>query len=336
MTVYRGHKGTYRYHFMKDGKRYTKSGFPTKKAARDAEADHQKSLQTAGKSAPETLALSSLMFEYLEANRRRLNPKTWSYKKFVFENFLAHAGDIPVLEVSPLVVDGYLQTRPSAYNANFHRKDLGALFNWGRKHGLCASNPALMVDKFQDDVRRREVPTPQEVAKIFLAAGKDRPFLKVVFYTLARKSEVLTMRWRDIDFKRREITLWTRKRRGGNLEPDQFPMHEELYKILADLWAGRVQDEWVFINPETGTRYMNRPKLMGGICKRAGVRHITLHQLRHYAASWLYDNGVSMKALQHLLRHQSIATTERYLHRMDGNLHDAISILPNPEEMAHG
>jgi len=113
-------------------------------------------------------------------------------------------------------------------------------------------------------------------------------------------------------------------------------MHEDLRKVLLAQKARTGDKEFVFVNPETGTRYMNRPKLMGGISKRAGVRHTTLHQLRHYAASWLYESGVSMKRLQHILRHQSIATTERYLHRMDSNLHEAIAMLARPEDMGEG
>ncbi len=61
------------------------------------------------------------------------------------------------------------------------------------------------------------------------------------------------MKWKDVDFARREITLWTRKRRGGTLEPNQFPMHPELYKILVDLFSKRGHnDEYIFVNPDTG------------------------------------------------------------------------------------
>jgi hypothetical protein len=43
------------------------------------------------------------------------------------------------------------------------------------------------VERFKEDVRRRVVPKPDEIAKMFMAAGENRPFLKVMFYTLARK-----------------------------------------------------------------------------------------------------------------------------------------------------
>ena len=126
-----------------------------------------------------------LILEYLEANERRLAPKTWKYKRFVYQSFLSHTGDLPLDQVVPFIVETYLRTRPSNYNANFHRKDLSALFAWGQKHGMIANNPALQVDRFPVTKARKKIPTQEEVARIFLAAGEYLPLLKVVYYTMA-------------------------------------------------------------------------------------------------------------------------------------------------------
>ena len=74
------------------------------------------------------------------------------------------------------------------------------------------------------------------------------------------------------------------------------------------------EGEYVFINPKTGTRYFHRPKLMGGICRRAGVRHFGFHAIRTFVASLLHDQErVSLAQVSKLLRHTTKATTERYL-----------------------
>lgn len=110
-------------------------------------------------------------------------------------------------------------------------------------------------------------------------------------------------------------------------------MNEVLYEMLQQLWGKRTQNEWVFFNTKTGTRYMKRPKLMRAICKRAGVRYFGFHAIRHYVASYLADRQkASITQVSRLLRHQSKATTERYLQVIDPQLRDVMASL---EEKSH-
>jgi integrase len=166
------------------------------------------------------------------------------------------------------------------------------------------------------------------MAKIFLAAGEHRPFLLVLYHTLGRLDEILRLRWEDVNFEERTVTLWTRKRRDGSWQGDTLPMNEVCYITLHGLWRDRVQDSWVFLNPKTGNRYMRRPKLMKTICKRAGVRHFGFHAIRHYVASLLHDREkVGVAQVSKLLRHQNKATTERYLQVVDQASRDALATL---------
>jgi integrase len=151
---------------------------------------------------------------------------------------------------------------------------------------------------------------------------------------MARRSEALALRWEDVNFEERWVRLWTRKRRDSNLEPDTLPLNDDLYQVLWGLWKKRTQDEWVFLNPKTGTRYLTRPKIMFTICKHAGVPHYGFHALRHFAASYLLDiQKVSMKKIQHLLRHTQLRTTEIYLHRVDHGMREVVEGMPAPEKL---
>ena len=73
----------------------------------------------------------------------------------------------------------------------------------------------------------------------------------------------------DVNFEKRIVTLWTRKRKGGSYESDPMPMNQDLYNVLWHLWEDKQQNKWVFFNEKTGTRYMHRPKLMKSLCMRA-------------------------------------------------------------------
>jgi integrase len=166
-----------------------------------------------------------------------------------------------------------------------------------------------------------------------LVAGPERPLLLVIYHTMARIDEILRLRWEDVNFQERTVQLWTRKRRNGSWAGDKISMNQVLYETLQQLWEKRSQNGWVFLNPNTGTRYIKRPKLMGTLCRRAGVRQFGFHAIRHYVASYLADRQkVSITQVSRLLRHQSKATTERYLQVIDPQLRDVMASL---EEKSH-
>jgi integrase len=72
---------------------------------------------------------------------------------------------------------------------------------------------------------------------------------------------------------------------------------------------------------------------MHTICGRVGVRHFGFHAIRHYVASYLADRQkFSITQVSRLLRHQSKATTERYLQVIDPQLRDVMASL---EEESH-
>ena len=105
-------------------------------------------------------------------------------------------------------------------------------------------------------------------------------------------------------------------------------MNQVLYDTLWGLWGRRQQEEWVFLNPDTGTRYNRRRRIMGTICKGAGIRSFGYHSIRHYVASLLHDSKkVSLPQVSKLLRHQSKATTERYLQVIDPASREAMAAL---------
>lgn len=63
------------------------------------------------------------------------------------------------------------------------------------------------------------------------------------------------------------------------------------------------------------------------LCKRAGIRSIGWHTLRHTFASQLVAHGVSLRAVQLLLGHSSVVVTERYAHLAPSRLQEAVAVL---------
>ena len=55
-------------------------------------------------------------------------------------------------------------------------------------------------------------------------------------------------------------------------------MNDHLIEILKKICGGKAPGDFVFVNPDTGTRYNRRPKFMAGLCKRAEITPIRIAQ----------------------------------------------------------
>jgi integrase len=331
-------KSGYRAQFQHEKKRYSKTGFPTQKAAEKWIVDKRAELEQESKTPPSPptryasdsgpLDLETLMVKHLRFAERNLVPSGLAYRKAVFRRFLAHVGNVPVENLGPDQVEDYLLTRPTNHNFNKERTELLVMFSWALKRRLVSYNPVAVVDKLKVEKTKKAIPTPLEMAKMLMAAGKDRPFLLVLFHTMARLDEVQRLKWEDVNFTEKLVRLWTRKRQGGTWEYDWLPMNEDLEQVLWTLWQKRTQDEWVFVSPLTGTRYKHRFTLIRNICRRAGVPHYTYHCIRHFVASYLYDKKkVSLPVISKLLRHKSLQTTEIYLQAIAPNFRETMRLL---------
>lgn len=269
--------------------------------------------------------LASIYLDYAEL---KFVQKTYKYKRYVYKTFLRKIGNPIINEITPHMIHNYLKTRPSNYNYNIHRKELSAVFNFATDHlEVLNFNPVKKLDKMPHTPKQKQLPTEQQVLKLIMVAYPENelPLIQVLLNTLGRIDEVLRLTWGDVNFEKQTVTLWTRKRKDGSYEADEIPMNDDLYQVLWDLWKKRIQNRWVFFNEKTGTRYMNRPKVMRSLCKRAGIPHFGFHDLRHFMASFLADRKKqSTKTVQKLLRHKHHRTTEIYLHSIDNAAREAM------------
>ena len=83
---------------------------------------------------------------------------------------------------------------------------------------------------------------------------------------------------------------------------------------------------------KAGDHYKFRQHLMKRLCKLAGVKHFGFHAIRHLSAAILYEAGIPISDIQHILRHQRATTTDLYLQSLGLELNQtrkAVEVLSN-------
>jgi len=324
-------KWAFKFQFL--GVRHRQKGFPTRDLAIRAEGRKRAEIRAPVSETP-LVSLSELATQYLEHCRAYMQRNTWRQKSFIFRSFIASLGsDPPASNINPTVIRKFLAARLNAKGpkaANRSLRDLNALFNWAIGEDLVQPpNPCKRVMRFAEEPYHPYIPPVEDVLAAKLAATPDeRDFIEVLYHAIARKSEALRLTWDDVNFERRWVRLWTRKRRGGELEPQYKPMNLSLFNTLTRRWKNRDKStQRVFSFTEKQTRTM-----MEGICARAGVAPFGFHAIRHHVLSVINDSGkANIKQLQELAGHKRQSTTETYLHAMGSAVRDAAAILDEIE-----
>ena len=353
-------RNCWRYNFYIQNQRYSMSGWPTKKAAMQAEArkkevvenpqvvsDGKMNLGTLS-AVPEarTTVATPTDTDFLTLCNRRLDHAKAYFSDSHFQDTLYHTkrwvqewGKIPCGQISEAMIEQYLLARAknSHVVANKELRLLRALFNFGISKKLTVVNPTTGTGFFPIEKRRRIPPGKEDVFKVINAADPDtQDYLWTIVLTAARVNEVNSLTWDDVDFRNRMVVLWTRKRKNGNREPRYVPMVKQLEDILRRRFEQREPEKpWVFWHTihdaSTGKAscapYKDRKKIMATLCKKADVPYFRFHALRHLTASLLDDMGSPIGVIQRILGHQNRRTTEIYLHSVGDSERKALDML---------
>ena len=140
------------------------------------------------------------------------------------------------------------------------------------------------------------------------ADGQATTALVVGLYTGLRRSEIAALRWENVDLAQRRLVAWREK--GDDWIT--LPIHDRLADRLAPRHDG---EGWVFpgrwgghISPGTLNHWMARLSDLAGV-----EPAVTPHQLRHTAASRLYDATRDLLLVKAFLQHARPETTARYV-----------------------
>ena len=150
------------------------------------------------------------------------------------------------------------------------------------------------------------------------APGWLRPIIALAVATGMRRSEILKLRWLDVDLNGRRVLLPRTKNGDGRI----------VYLNRLALQA----IEWLPASEKTKPADLLFPGLRGAkvsmkfvhLCRELDVSDFHFHDLRHTAASWLRMQGADIHTVAQLLRHKDLRMAARYQHLSPGFLAEAV------------
>lgn len=184
-------------------------------------------------------------------------------------------------------------------------KELGTLRAALKWHD--SNTPAVVEVPSQPPPRERHL-TREEFDRL-LAAGKShhiRLFIALALYTAGRASAILELEWARVDFARNQIRLsaGNEKLKGRAT----VPIHPLLLPMLREAERGAVTD---FVIEYGGERVRSVKKAFARAAEAADLPGVSPHVLRHTAAVWMAEAGVSMEEIAQYLGHTNPSVTFR-------------------------
>ncbi len=265
-------------------------------------------------------------------------PSEVRMKRSVFKHHLLPMfGTKRLDEIGPRHIEGYkakkLAEGLSKATVNNHLTMLRKSLNIAHEWGVIESVPKIKWLK---------LPKPEfdfldfEESERLIAAADDhwRTFVVTALRTGLRFGELTGLRWDDVDLTKGLMVVRQSNWRGQIGTPKsgktrEIPLSEQARVALRSY--RHLKGELVFSDAKG--EFLTEGECKWPLiraCKRAGLRKIGWHALRHTFASQLVMRGVPLKAVQELLGHATMEMTMRYAHLSPEVRRDAVMVLDLP------
>lgn len=338
-------------------RRASKSGYSTRAEAEDALAAAMSRVKRRKPALSSKAKLQEVCDEWL-SELDLANSTVYGYKKIINNHIIPHLGHIPIGDLRPNQVAKFYKNlksggrrdskdfggRLSANTVNKIHIVLGAMLQDAVKQGLIPDNPARDGIKVKPPTRRQILEeAPEETLwtsdqlRDFLTWNKEvkRDYLYPLWVLLAltgmRRGEIIALRWRDLDFRKKSISI----RRSADSVVSKAVKSTKTYtsrviavdsvtlSVLEAYREGRAAlgpafvspDSYVFGNLRNELRTPNDLTARWARLIRLAQEEIedlppvTLKGLRHTHATLLLQAGENPKVVQERLGHSDIQTT---------------------------
>jgi integrase len=265
--------------------------------------------------------VSNLCDRFEEEHLPRKRPATIeAYRRILVSHIRPHFGaHFKVADVAFTDVDALhraVTKHAGPYIANRVVAVLSKMFSLAIRWGWRDANPCLGIERNYEQKRKRYL-SGDELARLTqaLAAHSNRSVanaIRLLLLTGARRGEILSMRWADIDLG---AGIWTKLGSTTKQKTDHVvPLSGPVRLLLTEIRSAQPLGEYVFAGAGKGHHLTQVKRDWVIICKAAKITGLRIHDLRHSFASQLAGGGASLPLIGALLGHSNPTTTARYAH----------------------
>lgn len=196
---------------------------------------------------------------------------------------------------------------------------LRVIFKFSIKMELIDKNPCDLVElpKF-DNKRYFDYPISTQQRFIRAIINNKGYNADIYFFLLhgRRKSEVLNLKWSDINLKTKtyKIPFQINKAKRDMIYTMSDELYTRLFKKYIEAKKNNNLNNYVFINPNTNTKFTDLRRSWNTLLKRNNLPKIRLHDIRHLVATYSINYlNLPVEQVSYTLGHTNITTTQRYI-----------------------
>ncbi len=325
--------------WMGNKKKKMQRGFKTQKEAKSFEREFLERSQ----GSPD-MTFGNLVKLYMEDCKSRLKPTTYAGKEFLINTkLLPYFENMPINKIEATTIrkwqnalldheNNYAQT----YLKTVHNQ-ASAIFNFAMKYYKLPSNPARTCGAMGKKNADSMLFWTTEEFKKFIPFVSDKPISKVIFellfWTGMRSGEMLALTMNDFDFENKTVSISKNYARHEGtdliLEP-KTPKSKRIITIpsfICDMIKEYVSKLYDY-EPHDRLFPVTKSYLyceMSRGSKKANIKRIRVHDLRHSHASLLIEEGFSPLLISERLGHENIETTLQTYSHLYPNKHSQVA-----------
>ncbi len=278
---------------------------------------------------PDTLIDQFLNFLLVEKGLSKKTLEAYSRDIIRYRNFLAeHQTAVFSDDDTPLILRHLIHLRKSGLAARSRARHLVTIRGFYRflvQEKILRNDPARLIDLPRTSLKLPDVLSREEIEVLMQAPDTDKPLgardaamLELLYAAGLRVSELINLKLQDVNLEAGFVRVFG-KGSKERIVPIGMQAKKKIQYYLKTVRSKRLNQQ---SSPYLFIARSNRPMTRQGFWKllrryalQAGLnKKITPHSLRHSFASHLLEGGADLRAVQIMLGHVDISTTQIYTH----------------------